>query len=295
MINNQGGVCGRKLTLVTADDRFQLAQNRAEHEKLVGQVIAFAGETSVVDDGAVPVLDAAKVASVSLATTTGAQAAAYNFSPNPIDPTPGTGAGLDEILVYFKETFGITTPAIFYQNAAVGVTQAANYKLDFAAAGIPVAAENIYVVEPTATNFRAQATAMKQRNVDLVITVAEVNAMANLARAFGDVGYFPKVPYYGAQAYGQKFLQLAGASAEGTKIGLNFAIPEDKASNPAIALFDTWYARSAPGEDADFFALNGWASGDMFVRALRQAGPDPTQAKIVAALQAMTEYDGGWC
>jgi ABC-type branched-subunit amino acid transport system substrate-binding protein len=255
-------------------------------------VIAFAGSTSVVDDGGAPVIDAAKVADVSLATTTGKQASAYSFSVNPVDPTPGSGAGLDEILVYFKETYDITTPAIFYQNAAVGVTQAANYKLDFASAGIPVASENVYVVEPTATNFRAQATAMKQRGVDLVITVAEVNAMANLARAFGDVGYFPKVPYYGAQAYGQKFLQLAGASAEGTKIGLNFAIPEEKAGNPAIGLFDTWYGRTAAGEDADFFALNGWASGDLLVRALRQAGPDPTQAKVVEALKAMTEYDG---
>ena len=32
MINTMGGVCGRKLTLVTADDRFQSATNRAETE-----------------------------------------------------------------------------------------------------------------------------------------------------------------------------------------------------------------------------------------------------------------------
>ena len=37
MINNAGGVCGRKLTLVTADDRFQSATNRSETEKMTGR------------------------------------------------------------------------------------------------------------------------------------------------------------------------------------------------------------------------------------------------------------------
>jgi ABC-type branched-subunit amino acid transport system substrate-binding protein len=293
MINNQGGVCGRKLTLVTADDRFQAASNRSETEKLASQVIAFVGSVTVVDDGGAPILEERKVADVSLATTQPRYASPYNFSPNPIDPTPGAGAGFANVLRYFKEKEGITTPAIFYQNVATGVNQSNNYKIDFQKAGIPVAAENIYAVEPTATNFRAQATAMKQRGVDLVITVAEVNAMANLARAFADVQYFPKVPFYGAQAYGQKFIQLAGAAAEGTEIGLIFAIPEEKASNPAVAAFDTWYKRTAPNDDPDFFALLSWVGADMFVSALRAAGPDPTQAKIVAALQTYTDYKAG--
>ncbi len=104
-----------------------------------------------------------------------------------------------------------------------------------------------YPVAPTATNFRSQATDMKERGIDFVITVAEVNAMANLARAFGDVGYFPKVPFYGAQVYGQKFLELAGANAEGTKVGLIFAIPEEASSVPAMQDFVTWYDRAAAG------------------------------------------------
>ena len=69
MVNNKGGVCGRKLTLVTADDRFQTATNRNETEKLAGQVIAFVGNTSVVDDGGAPVIDSKGIADISLATT----------------------------------------------------------------------------------------------------------------------------------------------------------------------------------------------------------------------------------
>jgi ABC-type branched-subunit amino acid transport system substrate-binding protein len=291
MVNNAGGVCGRKLTLVTADDRFQSATNRSETEKMAGQVIALVGNLSVVDDGGAPILDAKGIADLSIATTAPRVAAQNNFSPNPIDPTPGIGNGLVPILNYFKSTAGISKPAIFYQDVATGRNQTESYKIDFERAGIPVSDDNIYPVAPTATNFNTQANAMKQKGVDFVITVAEVNAMSNLAKAFESVDYFPKVPFYGAQVYGQKFLQLAGSAAEGTTVGLIFAIPEET-NNPAMAAFKTWYARTAPGADADFFALASWVAADMFVNALKASGPDPSPASIIEQMSKVTSYNG---
>lgn len=290
MVNSSGGVCGRTLKLIEADDRFQSANNRSETEKLAGQVIAFVGSTSVVDDGGAPIIDEKGVADISLTTTLPRTKAKNNFSPNPIDPTPGAGNGAAKILIYFKSTYQVSKGAIFYQDVATGVNQAKNYEIDFQKAGIPVVKK--YPVAPTATNFRSQATDMKQQGIDVIITVAEINAIANLARAFSDVGYFPKVPFYGAQSYSQKFLKLAGPAAEGTKIGLIFAVPEEGAANPAIQKFASWYARTAPGADPDFFAILSWVGADMFVKALEQAGPDPTQAKILEQMRTFTEYTG---
>jgi ABC-type branched-subunit amino acid transport system substrate-binding protein len=291
MVNSQGGVCGRTIKMVVADDRFQSATNRSETEKMADKVLALVGNTSVVDDGGAPVIDEKGLPDVSLATTKARTAAKNNFSPNPIDPTPDAGNGLTGILEYFKQTEGIKKPAIFYQNVATGVNQSKSYRIDFQRAGIPVADENVYAVSPTATNFNTEANHMKSTNVDFVITVAEVNAMANLARSFESVGYFPRVPFYGAQVYGKKFLQLAGKAAEGTKVGLIFAVPEEAPQNPAMAQFTEWYGRTAPGQDVDFFALVGWVAADMFVHALRAAGPDPTQPKILAELSKLTSYD----
>jgi len=288
MINTQGGVCGRKVTLVTADDRFQSATNRAETEKLAGQVIAFVGSTTVVDDGGAPVIDAKGVADISLTTTAPRTKAKNNFSPNPIDPAPGAGNGAHNIIKYFKSKYGLKKAAIFYQDVATGVNQSKNYEIDFGKAGIPVVAK--YPVAPTATNFRSQATDMKEKGIDIVITVAEIGAIANLARAFDDVGYLPKVPFYGAQSYSQRFLQTAGAAAEGTKVGLIFDVPET--GGAAINQFKTWYQRTAPGADADFFAILSWVAADMFVDALRAAGPDPTQAKVLAEMRKVTNYTG---
>ena len=98
------------------------------------------------------------------------------------------------------------------------------------------------------------------------------------------------MPFYGAQTYGQKFLQLAGPSAEGAIAALIFHIPEDVGTNPAMATFNAWYARTAPGADVDFFSIVSWVAGEMLVKALRMAGPDPTQAKVIAALKTFTNY-----
>jgi hypothetical protein len=58
-----------------------------------------------------------------------------------------------------------------------------------------------------------------------------------------------------------------------------------------VQAFNTWYARTAPGADVDFFALMGWVAGQLFVRALTAAGPDPTQAKLVAELSKLTHFE----
>jgi ABC-type branched-subunit amino acid transport system substrate-binding protein len=258
---------------------------------MTGSVLATVGNLSVVDDGGAPVIDAKGFPDVSLATTKPRVAAKNNFSPNPIDPDPTAGNGLAGILGYFKRTEGISKAAIFYQDVATGVNQTNSYKIDFQKAGVPVVVT--YPVAPTPTKYNPQANYMKQKGVDFVITVAEINAVANLAKAFESVDYFPKVPFYGAQVYGKKFLQLAGSAAEGTKVGLIFAIPEEGASNPAIAAFNTWYARTAPGADVDFFALASWVAADMFVKALTAAGPDPTQAKLLAELSKFSSFSDG--
>jgi ABC-type branched-subunit amino acid transport system substrate-binding protein len=286
-INSRGGVCGRKLTLVQSDDRFQSATNRTETDKLSDDVVAFAGSLSVVDDGGAAIINTKKIADVSVATTESRTASAYNFSPNPVDPSPSVGNGQDKVLTYLKQSRGISKGAIFYQDVATGVNQSRKYELDLQQAGIQVVAK--YAVAPTATNFRSQATDMKQKGIDVVITVAEINAISNLARAFDDVGYKPKAPFYGAQTYSQRFLKLAGPAAEGTVAGMIFHVPEE--GTPAMQTFSQWYQRTAPGADVDFFSVLGWVAGEMVARAIGNAGPDPTQAKVVAELQKFTNYE----
>jgi hypothetical protein len=71
-------------------------------------------------------------------------------------------------------------------------------------------------------------------------------------------------------------------------------IPVPEVGTPAMQLFSQWYQRTAPGADVDFFAVLGWVAGEMVARAIGNAGPDPTQAKVVAELQKFTRFESDY-
>jgi ABC-type branched-subunit amino acid transport system substrate-binding protein len=286
-INSQGGVCGRKLTLVTSDDRLDAGTNRSETERLSKEVFGFVGDTTVVDDGGADVLTGS-IADCSLSIGAKRRASPNNFSPNPIDPN-GNGNGTVGIFSWLKANMGLTKVAVVYPAQADARTSGQAYVADIQAAGLAVAGP--YEVAVTETNYAGVASKIKTDAADGVITTLEVNGMAKLAQAFKQIGYTPKVPFYGAQAYGQQFLSLAGDAAEGTVLVLTYAIFEDAGSNPAVQSFVDWYQRSNPGSKPDFFSVMSWAAADMMVQAIQAAGPAPTRDKVLAALGTLTAFD----
>jgi ABC-type branched-subunit amino acid transport system substrate-binding protein len=286
----QGGVCGRKLTLVPADDRLDEGANRSETERLAGQVFGFVGGTTVSDDGGATVLAGTNIADTSLAIGEGRIALPNSFSPNPIDLACNCN-GTVGIFKWMKANLGVSKGAVVWPNQPTARNRGRAYISDMAAAGIDVVVEK--EVALAETNYNATASLIKDNGADVVITVLEVNGMAKLAQALQQIGYKPKAPFYGAQAYGPQFAKQAGAAAEGTVLGLTYSIFEDKASNPGIAAFLEWYSRTNPGSEPDFFAVMGWSSAAMMVDALKQAGPAPTRDKVLAALKSFTEFTAG--
>ena len=289
-LRSQGGVCGRQVSLVTSDDRLDTGANRSEHERLAREVFAFVGGTAPTDDGGASFLTGTNIADVSFSLSAPRVALANNFSPNPVDPACGCN-GTDHILATLKAAANVSRAAIIYPAQAVARSRGLAYKNDLAAAGIPLVAT--YEAPLTGATYSGFVNDMRDKQIDLVITTLELNGMADLAKAFRAAGWEPKVKYFGAQAYGRQFLSLAGPAAEGTYAGLTLAMAEDRAANPAVETFVSWYERTNPGADIDFFAMLGWASADLFATALRAAGPAPTRDKVLQQLRAQTRWDGG--
>jgi ABC-type branched-subunit amino acid transport system substrate-binding protein len=284
----EGGVCGRKLTLVTADDRLDAGVNRAATEKLASEVLGFAGGTTVVDNGAASVINGTNIPSTGLAIGDAAIASPNFFSPNPIEPS-GTTNGTTALWTYFKRTRGITKVGVVYPAQTDARTRALAYVPDIQAAGLAI--DGPYEVAIAETNYTGVATKMKNNGADAFITALEVNGMSRFAQAVQQVGFTPKVPFYGAQAYGKEFVGLAGPAAEGAAIAIAYSIFEDAPNNPGIAAFVEWYQRTNPGSEPDFFAILGWAAADMMAQAIAQAGPAPTRDLVLAALGTFHQFD----
>jgi ABC-type branched-subunit amino acid transport system substrate-binding protein len=289
-INSSGGICGRKVKLLTADDRLDAGTNKSETDKMKDKAFAMVGGTTVVDDGGAASLKGTNIPDLGLAIAEARIALPNNFSPNPIDPTADTN-GAAKMFKYMKDTYGVSNGAVIWAAQAASRTSGKKYIQDMAQAGIKVDANHQFEVGVTETNYSAQVSKMKNDKVDIVITTLEVNGMSKLAQAFGQAGYFPKVPFYGAQAYGKKFLQLAGRNAEGTKLGLAYNVLEVADAVPAIKNFVTWYQRTNPGADVDFFAIESWLAADMWARATKEVGGDPTRDKVLKQLGTYTSYE----
>ena len=288
-LRSKGGVCGRQITLVTSDDRLDTGANRSETERLAREAFGFVGGTSPVDDGGAAFLNGTNIADVSFSLSAPRLAISNNFSPNPIDPRC-TCNGTDHILKSLKAAHGLTRAAILYPAQAVARSRGLAYKNDLAAADIELIAT--YEAPLTGATYSGFVNDMRDKKIDLIITTLELNGMADLAKAFRTAGWEPKVKYFGAQAYGRQFLSLAGPAADGTYAGLTLAMAEDRASNKAVDTFVSWYERTNPGADIDFFAILGWASADLFATALRAAGPAPTRDSVLAQLRAQTQWAG---
>ena len=287
-VNANGGVCGRKLSLVTADDRLQSGTNKAQTDKLAEQVIGFAGGTTVVDDGAAQAINGTNIALTGLAITDAMKQEPNNFPTVPIDAADG-GNGALPILRYMKAKRGVSRAAIIWPAQASAKAAIDGYRKDLERAGIELVLETEVAV--TETNYADDAANIEAAKADILMTTLELSGMARLAKAMEQNGYFPEVPFYGAQAYGRLFLRQAGSAAEPTVLGLAYAILEDAPDNPAVQTFVTWYERTNPGADIDFFAIEGWVAADMYVDALRMVDGPPTRDKVLAKLRTFTAYD----
>jgi ABC-type branched-subunit amino acid transport system substrate-binding protein len=284
-VNSQGGVCGRKLSLVNGDDRLDPGTNRSQTDQMKDQVLGFVGNTTVEDDGGAGVIGGTNIPNCSLIIGNNALTQPNYYSPNPIDPS-GTTNGTTPMWTWFKANKGITKVGVVYPDNPNAAARVQAYVNDIQAAGL--VADNPIKVSVTETNYVGVASQMKSAGDDSFITVLEVNGISKLAQAIQQVGWTPKVPFYGAQAYGPQLPQLAGGAANGALIGLTHDIVEG--GGPNMQTFAQFYQASSSGQPLDFFAIMGWTAAKLCVDAIAAAGPAPTRDAVIAALNGVSDY-----
>jgi ABC-type branched-subunit amino acid transport system substrate-binding protein len=288
-VNNQGGVCGRKLSLVNGDDRLDPGINRSTTDQMKDSVFGFVGNTTVEDDGGAGVIGGTNIPNCSLIIGSEALKQPNFYSPNPIDPS-GTTNGTTGIWSWMKANKGITKVGIVYPDNPNAAARIQGYQDDIAAAGL--VADPVIKVSVTESNYVGVATQMKNAGDDSFITVLEINGISKLAQAIKQIGWTTlKAPYYGAQAYGPQLPQLAGDAANGALIGLTHDIVEGGSAD--MATFAQFYQASSSGQPLDFFAIMGWTAAKLCVDGIAAAGPAPTRDSVIAALNTITSYTAG--
>ena len=195
---------------------------------------------------------------------------------------------------YYKTKYGakFTHIGSIFANVGTGPTLWGNTKKSIDHEGCKVVSEHPYGA--TDTDFTSVVIQMKSDGVQMIfVNTTDGATTARFVNALrGQSVDWPII--FGATAYDSNFLKQAGKNAEGVFNDQQFAQffnKDDAGTIPAVAAFQKWTDVVAGGETKDLFAVYGWSSAQLFVQALKAAGPKAKRSDVMAALRKITKFD----
>ena len=285
-VNEAGGIHGRKINVLTEDNRYNAAADKINFEKLVGQtpVIAISGMgTSASQVALASVIKAGKVPIVGTYTPTRALS-------EPVSPMVYNGfCGYREMaqtgIGYYVDTLKLKAPKVM--TVAIESTGGKEY--------------HEYVSEVVAKyGGTAQAVTMKVTAVDVTPQVLEIiAAKPDLITIYGVANtailtmkalqqYGLKTPAFGISYLGAPNIFVA----MGAQAGANYSFvscftpggSDQTPGNKELSAFADKVGRSAQKQDINYVA--GWVVAQMSAESLAKAGAQPTRAKLVEVMNA---------
>lgn len=290
-VNSQGGVYGRKLELEAQDDSLQCSENEADYANSIHSVLAYVGSWSLDDYcGASVVKSHPNVPLVQTYLSPQMQDLPDAFGVAPYSPEVYTGPYL-----YFKQKDpqDITSVGTIVGNQASAVTAWDHAKTAMQSLGYKVVYEDDF--PPAQSNFTTDVIRMKTDGVKMVVLLG-INApdAAIFASEASEQGFKPDVWLCPVCYFGGYVSESGGASSVANQYA--YVNTADFLGDPAVPEVGTylhWLNVTDPKFVPDEFSAYSWANAALFVNALKQVGPDLTQAKVLAALRATDVFNDG--
>jgi branched-chain amino acid transport system substrate-binding protein len=281
--NAAGGVLGRKLELITADNQSKPGESATAVKKLISRdkVAVILGEiTSGRTLEAAPIAQAAKIPLISPgATHTEVTAKGnYIFRICFIDDFQGT-----VMAKFARETLKLKRVAILSSvSSAQSVGLAKYFRERFTSPTTVIAAEQKYGEGDK--DFRAQLTAIKAAGADGIFVPGYYAEAALICKQARDLGL--TLPLLGVDGWeSPDLVAIAGAAAEGCYLSTHYS-PESK--SPSVVAFNQRFQQRW-GIGSNALSVLGYDSAMLAIDAIRRAG-STDGAKIRDALATTVNY-----
>ena len=288
MVNEQGGINGRKLRLVAYDDGYDPDRAPGCFARLEKDDI-FAGAFFVGTPTAaryLPLAEQRRLPVVGLFT--GAQFLYQPFHHFVLNVRASyfdeTREQIDNLLAIGMKRIGV-----IYPNDAFGAAVLEGVKTAMKRHGLAPAAVAMY---PRNTKqVSAAMDAVRDANPDAVVLVGPYEPVAEITRRAREDKWSPlflTVSFVGTD----DFIHEAGFAAEGTII-TQVVPPYSSTDLPTVALYrramTKYFSAAKPG----YVSLEGFVDAMVLVEGLKRAGEDLTREKLVRALESIHDFDAG--
>jgi ABC-type branched-subunit amino acid transport system substrate-binding protein len=289
MINEAGGVDGRKLKLIAYDDSYDPAKTQACFDKMMEQKVFalgfFVGTPTAVKY--VPMAENAKIPLVGLFT--GAQTLYTPFRHCIVNVRASYFDETREQVDGLWKTLGDKKIGVIYPDDAFGATVLEGVKAALKAhSAEPVAAASY----PRQTSQVGGAIdTVRAANPEAVVVVGPANTVAPIlkqAHAKDWKPLFLTVSFVGTD----DLIQEAGADAEGvvvTQVVPPYYLTEHK----TVALYRRTLSKYYPSAQPNFVSLEGFVDAMVLVEGLKKAGKDLTREGLIRGLESIHDFDIG--
>ena len=291
-VNARGGIHGHKIRVVVADDAYKVDETLRLTRELVAdpQVVAlygFAGSANIGNLLREGVLEGAGVALV--APYTGADALRTPFNPWIFHVRASYGAETEEMIKQLISQ-GITRIGVLYQDDAFGQAGLAGVQAALRKRGMGLAISSPY--ERNTANIAAAADVIRKAEPQAVIMIAVNKPVAAFVKRYREIGG-------GGQLFSisvvdpAELVRLGGAEVM-RGLGISQVVPYPYLPRtPLVREFHTLMAKYAPGAPINYTNFEQFIGAKVLVEALRRAGPKPTRAGVIKALESIQAYDLG--
>ena len=289
MINDAGGVDGRKLKLISYDDSYDPAKTEACFNRLMEQKVFalgfFVGTPTAVKY--LPLAESNKIPLVGLFT--GAQTLyvplrhwVVNVRASYFDETREQMDGLWNTLGYKKI-------GVIYPDDPFGAAVLEGVKTALKAHGSdPVA---IASYQRQTAQVGGAIDTVRGANPDAVVVVGPANTVAPILKQSHAKGWKPlflTVSFVGTD----DLIQEAGPDAEGvvvTQVVPPYYLTEYK----TVALYRRMLGKYYPSAQPNFVSLEGFVDAMVMVEGLKHAGKDLTREGLIRGIEAIRNLDIG--
>lgn len=287
-VNAQGGVHGRKIELVTEDDRYETAVAPAASKKLIEEhkvfaLIGYVGTPTGVAH--LPVVTQAKVPLVGMFT--GAEVLRVPFNRYIFHVRASYYDETDKIVEQVV-SIGGKSIAVFYQNDAYGQAGLKGVEIATQKRGMKISA--LGTVERNTIKVEAAVQAINAAKPDAVVMISQYTSCAEFIRQMQKAG--SAATFYNVSFVGSKALSDA-LGKEGVGVAISQVVPFPWGRAVPVVKEYQELATKAGYTDYNFSAMEGFLSAKVAVEGLRRAGRNLTRDTFINALEKMQDVDLG--
>jgi ABC-type branched-subunit amino acid transport system substrate-binding protein len=289
-INKKGGVHGRKLKLVSADDGYEPDRAIAMTKKLIEEDKVFAMVGSVgtpTSAAAQPIATAAKVP--FMGAFTGAGFLRNAKLDNVVNVRASYDAETEAWIRHLTEDLKIKKIAIFYQDDAFGRAGLSGVKKAMDKRGMALVAEGTY--ERNTVAVKSALLTLKRAEPEAVVMVGAYKPCAEFIKLSRKTDFNPafvNISFVGAIALAKEL----GADGNGVVVSQVVPSPWD-ASLKVVADYQAAIKAGGGNAEPDFVSLEGYLVGRLAIAALEKAGKEPTREGLLKAIKDTGKFDIG--